>query len=140
MRLVVYRAVICRVPQQRLNRLLARALRHYADKRREYPAELSLAVVSRLTMRRLNGQYRRQDKPTDVLSFSYGEVVICGPVAKAQAQRHHLAMQDELALLFTHGLLHYLGFDHHTTRDRQQMREAEERLLGYSGLVGRSAG
>lgn len=137
MRLVVHRDIVCRVPQQRLERVLARALRRYRSRRCEYTTEFSLALVSRSTMRRLNGQYRRHDQPTDVLSFNYGEVVICWPVAKTQARHHHLAVPDEVVLLFAHGFLHYLGFDHRTPRDRKQMREAEEHLLGFSGLVDR---
>lgn len=139
MRLSIHRSLRCQIPRQRFEQILRTAVRRYARQPRQLPPEFSLAVVGVATMRRTNRAYRRQNRVADVLSFPYGEVVICYPVARRHARAHGLALRHELALLFAHGLLHYLGFDHQTLRDRRRMAAAEEDVLGQSGLVSRAA-
>ena len=84
--------------------------------------ELSVAIISDQEMRVLNRRYRRQDKPTDVLSFSsgnqfktdteFGEVVIAWGVCQRQAKRHKHSTKKEFTILLIHGLLHLCGYDH----------------------------
>ena len=73
--------------------------------------------------------------PTDVLSFDYGEIFISTQTAKRQAKEHELSLRAELELLFVHGLLHILGFDHHKLKDRKRMHSLEEQVLGRKGLI-----
>jgi probable rRNA maturation factor len=58
-----------------------------------------------------------------------GDVVVCPAVAAEQAPAHAGTLDDELALLVVHGVLHVLGFDHHTDEERTVMRAHELRLL-----------
>ena len=105
-------------------------------------AALTIAIVADDAIRALNARYRGIDEPTDVLAFGgqpadfvlppgapphLGDVVIALPVAAAQAQAAGHAVDDELALLVVHGVLHLLGYDHETAADaeRMQAREAE---------------
>jgi probable rRNA maturation factor len=140
MRLAVHRAVRCRLPVGRLRRLCRTALRRYGRGRAASGDEVSLAIVGARAMRTLNRSCRGEDQPTDVLSFEYGEVVICWPRALRQAQAHGVSRADEAALLFAHGLLHTFGFDHRRPPERSRMRRAEEALLGFPGLVERAHG
>ena len=81
---------------------------------------LSIALVDRARIRGLNRKYRKQDKPTDVLSFQYddlGEVVICPEEVKKNAKQFSLTYQKELARVLVHGVLHVLGYNH------QQMKQ-----------------
>ena len=137
MRLFIQRLVSCRVPRAQLQVLVDRALRLRVRRPASF-RELSLVLADERTIRTMNRRYRRRDESTDVLSFDYGEIVIGVPVAERQAKAHGISLADELALLFTHGLLHTLGFDHHRSADRVRMQAAEEKLLGFSGLVGRA--
>lgn len=69
--------------------------------------DLSIALVGQKRIRELNKKYRGKDKATDVLSFSYGEIVIClDKVAKG-----------ELARVLIHGILHLLGFGHDKSKE-----------------------
>ncbi|KKU48115.1 rRNA maturation RNase YbeY [Candidatus Uhrbacteria bacterium RIFCSPLOWO2_12_FULL_46_10] len=136
MRLEIYKTVSCRLPKSRLRRLASTALRMYG--RKLSFRELSLVIVGANTIRYLNRVYRKKDTPTDVLSFDYGEIIISFPLAQKQAREHNLSVADEIALLFTHGLLHIMGFNHKNKKDKNKMAEAERRLLGYSGLTGRA--
>jgi probable rRNA maturation factor len=58
-----------------------------------------------------------------------GDVVVCPSVAAEQAPEHAGTLADELALLVVHGVLHVLGFDHHSDEERAVMRAHERRLL-----------
>ena len=89
-------------------------------------------------MRALNSRYRNRDYPTDVLSFSYGdmkldqipflgEIVISPEVAVRQAIRWGVRPEKELRKLLVHGILHLLGYDHET--DKGQMNRIQTKLL-----------
>lgn len=85
---------------------------------------LDLAFVDKAKSRLINNNYAGNDYPTDVLSFDYrqaggspisdqlGEIIICVPIAQEQAQEHNLPLEAEVALLFIHGILHIIGYDH----------------------------
>jgi rRNA maturation RNase YbeY len=88
-------------------------------------AEIAVAIVGDRKMRTLNRQFRKMDRPTDVLSFSlregefphlnpqlWGDIVISGPRAQAQAQEANHSLDKEMAYLLLHGILHLMGFDH----------------------------
>lgn len=110
------------------------------------PVELSVLVTDDATIRDLNRDYRNQDCPTDVLSFSQlegaaefprppgepqplGDIVISYDRVREQAREYGHSEQRELAYLAVHGLLHLLGFDHETEAERAKMRAAEEAAL-----------
>jgi len=109
------------------------------------PVELSIAIVDEETIRRLNRDYSGEDAATDVLSFSLtegeafprplegvlplGEVVIAYPVALRQAAEEGRPLEQELAHLLIHGVLHLLGYDHAEPEDERRLRAWEEALL-----------
>lgn len=111
-----------------------------------FPRVLSLTVVlcGRRRIQRLNRLYRHVDRPTDVLSFAYGdahipvspdggltgEIYLCVPIAREQAAQYGHSLRHEVELLAVHGLLHILGYDHATRRDAATMRTHENRILG----------
>jgi rRNA maturation RNase YbeY len=86
--------------------------------------EISIVLENDEQIRILNKAYRDLDEPTDVLSFSSGEidldtgspylgdVVISFPRAKAQATEQGHSIKKEIATLIVHGLLHLAGYDH----------------------------
>lgn len=88
-------------------------------------------------MRKLNRTYRQRDYATDVLAFPMqeashsplafvGDVVICVPVALAQATRFGNSANEEILRLLIHGVLHLLGYDHETTeREAKRMKRKE---------------
>ncbi len=103
-------------------------------------------VISDREMRRLNRKFRRQDRPTDVLSFPaagqngfLGDIAISFPTARRQAAEYGLRVDQEIEILMLHGLLHLLGMDHHADRGRMARAEAKWRAtLGLPcGLIER---
>jgi len=77
---------------------------------------LSLAIVSKKVVQKLNKEYRQKDKPTDILSFSLsqteGEIFINPESAKIKAKEFKRTYTNYIAFLFIHGLYHLKGFDH----------------------------
>jgi probable rRNA maturation factor len=111
--------------------------------------ELSLSVVSDVSIRGVNKKWRGKDKATDVLSFpvaaiagvahaTLGDVVISIDTAKRMAKKMNTTMEHELDLYLAHGILHLLGYDHQTKRDSKKMAQKERLLLSQSGMLLRS--
>ncbi len=99
--------------------------------------DLSLAFVGLKEIRKLNRIYLKRDRPTDVLSFSgeknfLGEIVISLERAKKQAKEQKHSLEKEIKILIIHGLLHLLGFNHQTKKDKEKMESLQERLLKLS--------
>ena len=112
--------------------------------------EVSLTIVTEDEIRELNRDYRDNDSVTDVLSFPQfddideipddmptliGDVVICDDKVKKQAEEYGHGYQRELMYLFTHSILHLIGYDHMTDEDKEKMRAEEEKILERVGIV-----
>lgn len=99
------------------------------------PFVVSAVIVGDATMRQLNARYRRCNAITDVLSFPYsahdGELVICYPQVVRQARSKLLSIDQELAWVVVHGLLHLLGYDHESPADAKVMRPLEQLILQH---------
>lgn len=104
-------------------------------------SEISIALADDREIRDLNLRWRKQDRATDVLSFSLldgsasqhrgrlmGDVVISVETAAAQAAARHRGLDDEIARLLIHGLLHIVGHDHETEEEARVMRASQRRL------------
>jgi probable rRNA maturation factor len=100
--------------------------------------ELTLTFVDRDEITGLNREHLGKDGPTDVLSFPLdaaagapgvpvllGDVVVCPAVAAEQAETHAGTVDDELALLVVHGVLHIVGHDHAEPEETAAMRARE---------------
>ncbi|MFH1563594.1 MAG: rRNA maturation RNase YbeY [Nitrospirota bacterium] len=88
--------------------------------------ELSVVLGDDELLKRLNKEYRKIDKPTDVLAFEgnyrtyrthktynlIGEVIISIDAVRRQAEEYNHSFEKELTILLIHGLLHLLGYDH----------------------------
>ncbi len=104
--------------------------------------EVELIVTDDATIQALNHTHRDKDTPTDVLSFPLesvgqdmmplGSIVIAESFVKRKALELGHTPQEELSLLFIHGMLHLLGYDHEN--DEGQMREKEKALIEQFGL------
>ena len=102
--------------------------------------DVELVFVNDDEMREINREQRGIDKATDVLSFPYeqvsgglmGSVVISTDTANRVAGELGHSIECEIALLFLHGVLHILGYDHEI--DDGQMREKEKEVIEHFNL------
>ena len=94
--------------------------------------EVELIMIDGKSMHELNLEHRGMDKTTDVLSFPVedfphsplGSIVINYELAEEKAKELGHSVEEEITLLFIHGMLHLLGFDHEV--DNGEMREREK--------------
>ena len=103
--------------------------------------EVELVITDDKSMQALNSEHRGKESLTDVLSFPMeapfteqsifgmplGSIVIAASFVKEKAKILGHTEQDELSLLFIHGMLHLLGFDHEV--DEGEMRAREKELI-----------
>ena len=109
-------------------------------------AELSILLVELEPMSELHERWLEEPGPTDVMSFPMdelrpgsdgapsppgllGDVVLCPAVAADQAVAAGHALEEELLLLTTHGILHLLGYDHAEPAEEAEMFALQRRLL-----------
>jgi len=103
---------------------------------------LSLAVVDDATIAGLNKQYLGDPSPTDVLSFALesapgyleGEVVASAETAARSASEYGWSAANELQLYLIHGVLHLVGYNDRTSRQRSVMRKQERGYLEQLGI------
>jgi probable rRNA maturation factor len=97
--------------------------------------EIELIITNNSEIAEINHIHRNINKPTDVLSFPYedmpmsplGSIVMSQDFIEDKAQELGHSYRDEMTLLFIHGLLHLLGFDHEV--DDGEMRNKEKELI-----------
>lgn len=96
--------------------------------------DVELVIVDDNGIQALNREYRQKEGPTDVLSFPLeeefehlplGTVVISTDTAEKQAQECGHTFEEEMKILFLHGLLHLLGYNHEV--DTGEMGDLEEK-------------
>jgi len=101
---------------------------------------IEFSLVDEKTIKNLNKNCRGQDTVTDVISLSYfesgainglaGEIFICVPFAKKQAEELKHSFKKELEFLFTHGVLHVFGVDHRDEEELKYMEELTGKIVG----------
>lgn len=126
-----------RIPErvvERTLRAVAKALRF--GKR----ANVSVAFVSPMEMKKLNKAWRGKDGLTDVLSFGDikkgddGEILISYEQATKQAKQMGHSTQDEIVFLLVHGTLHLFGYDHMNPKDAKKMFPLQTKILTTLGV------
>ena len=106
--------------------------------------DLSVIFVDDKKIHEINKDYRNIDRSTDVISFALedneqyylegmprelGDIFISIDHARLQAQEYGHSFYREMCFLFTHGLLHLLGFDHMKEEDEQEMFAMQDCIL-----------
>lgn len=135
-----------------LEQQLQRGLQVVADLHQlSAQTEVSITMVTDEEIHQLNRDYRKVDRPTDVLSFALdegdepelvdgpdehllGDIIISAETAERQGQEFGHGLEREIVYLAVHGLLHLLGYDHMVEEDKVVMRAKEEEVMGLIGL------
>lgn len=106
--------------------------------------EMSCIIVDDEEIHTINRDYRNIDRSTDVISFaledneqfyvegmprSLGDIFISYDHAVAQSKEYEHSIFREMCFLFTHGLLHLLGYDHMNEEDEKEMFGLQKEIL-----------
>lgn len=111
--------------------------------------DLGILITTNKTIHTYNREYRKKDKPTDILSFSYhptlkagerilpksdedknlGDLIISAEYVQKVASELHQTMDERMRILLVHGICHLLGYDHELDEDYKIMHKKEVALL-----------
>lgn len=123
-----------------------------------YEPEISVTLVTKEEIHRLNQEFRQVDRPTDVLSFPMneydkpadfsggkfgesmtcspetgelvlGDIVLCSEVVREQAQEYGHSELREFSFLVVHSLLHLFGYDHMEEEERLEMELLQKNIM-----------
>jgi probable rRNA maturation factor len=110
-------------------------------------AEISLLFCDDARIRELNREWRRLDKPTNVLSFPasdpsrlaqarlLGDIAIAFETVERESIDEHKSLSDHLSHMVVHGFLHLVGYDHESEDDAEVMEAAERRALARLNIA-----
>ncbi len=106
------------------------------------PGDVAILLAGDAEIRRLNAQFRGQDRPTNVLAFPAaagpdrhaGDIALAFGVCAAEAAAQAKPLAHHLQHLTVHGVLHLFGFDHEDEAQAQIMEGLERRILAGLGV------
>jgi probable rRNA maturation factor len=106
------------------------------------PAELAIRFVDAAEGQTLNRDYRGKDYATNVLTFAYNEgaeiaedeatqadIVLCTDVLQREAEEQKKTVEEHVAHLVVHGVLHAQGFDHENDEEAEEMEQLERDIM-----------
>ena len=132
---IANRQRVHRLDLRRIRHLVARALPLCLAEHGPLPQrladlpEVTATIVSPGVMSRVHVDFLGLDGPTDVITFPYGEILVCAAIAAENAARYSQSLDDELALYIIHGLLHLNGFDDLESAPARRMRARQAKIL-----------
>lgn len=128
-----------------------------------YEAEITVTLTNNDGIHQINNEYRKMDKPTDVLSFPMveyespgdfsclendfscfnpdtgelmlGDIIISLDKVLSQAEEYNHSTKRELAFLVAHSMLHLSGYDHIDDDERTDMEQKQEEILSRLGIT-----
>ena len=117
-----------------------------------FPTSFTLLLTNDARLRRLNRDFRGQDKPTNVLSFpqfeaseltkngkgkgpiALGDIALAYQYVVGEAQKDNKILINHVSHLLIHGLLHLFGYDHMSEAEALSMERLEKRVMAKLGL------
>ena len=105
--------------------------------------EVNVIILDDKGIQKVSKDYRDKDKPTDILSFPadyknlhqfigynlLGDIYLSFETIENQAKEFHHSSKREWTYLFTHGLLHLLGYDHKTPNEEKDMNSIAYKVM-----------
>ncbi len=86
-------------------------------------------LVDRATMAKVHAEFLGDPAETDVITFPYGEILVCPAVAQDASLAFDHPVGQEVLLYTLHGLLHLIGYDDKAPEDAREMAAAQDELL-----------
>jgi len=118
--------------QREIKKIISKVLQ---SEKKGIKGEINVSFVNDPLIRKLNKKYLKKDSPTDVLAFNigdikeknklYADILISADTALRNAKIFKTTPDYELKLYSVHGILHLLGYDDHSLKDKKIIRKKE---------------
>lgn len=110
----------------------------------------TITLTTPENIQKINKEYRKIERATDVLSFPIfekeeleekrkkqdfthedmlGDIIVSIEKVKEQANEYRHSFERELSYMIVHGFYHLLGYDHITEEQKSEMRAKEDKIL-----------
>ena len=114
-----------------------------------YPVGVTLRLVNSEEGLSINKQFKKINKPTNVLAFTgdlekertlvmsppfLGDIIVCLPVVEKEAKALNIGVSSHFLHMVIHGFLHLLGYDHNTDKEEIEMMQLENLVLTELGM------
>ncbi len=139
-----HRCRSARYSRRRFEQLVAAALPSCLAESKKHGGPLArlpsveVSVLGSATMARVHRQFLGEPGATDAITFPYGEILVCAPVAAARAREFRNTPTGELALYAIHGLLHLAGLDDLSPPDARRMHRIQDRIFRAAAQLTRA--
>ena len=111
--------------------------------------QVDVCLINNREMLKLNRRFRGRNKLTSILSFPsstkflypknflpyQGEIFLNLSFIKKEAKSNKIPLQQNMAILLIHGLLHLFGFNHKNKKETLKMEAREEKILSSRTLL-----
>ncbi|VFP79825.1 Endoribonuclease YbeY [Candidatus Erwinia haradaeae] len=105
---------------------------------------ITIRIVDKKEMQKLNFMFCKKNKPTNVLSFPFkppnhikiellGDLVICRQIVEIEAIEQKKSLESHWAHMVVHGFLHLLGYDHTSQNLAVKMESLEKKIMLFLG-------
>jgi len=133
---------------RRAARAAVAEVRRARRSRATWTPTVAVALMDDRAIRKLNKSYRGKDKPTNVLSFAaldggkpprnqawpLGDIILALGTCRKEARTQRKSLEQHLAHLVIHGVLHLLGYDHEAEAEAERMEGLEIAALKRLGI------
>ena len=101
-----------------------------------------ITFISDYQMTKINHEFAKIKKSTDVLSFNYendinniiGEILISVNYCKKNIKKNNNSLIKEISIVAIHGILHLIDYDHDNKINEKIMFDLQENLYKFARL------